>query len=294
MSCAPVLAAALVLLATPPLRGETAPPPSGAPQPPTTQTLENASYFFRAKDGTVLMLLSVGLLSAREGTGGRPAGDGAEYVGEVSVQETDRRGEPLPDALPRTVALEAAPPVEEGGRAGFFGRVYLHPGKTYAVRYAVTRGSRDEILVRNAVVGVPELTRGFSASSIVPAEQFGPARPAATRFQVGSEEVVPKVGETFRRSELLRLYLQVYDAALDSKTSTPRVDVAFRFFRSVNGRSKRYGKPFSVRGAAGASMGLALPIGDWPAGPYRVEVDLHDRVTEQRILAEGRFSIAED
>jgi hypothetical protein len=154
--------------------------------------------------------------------------------------------------------------------------------------------TRDEILVRNAVIGVPELTRGFSASSIVPAERFGPAGPEAADFQVGSEQVVPKAGGIFRRSELLRLYLQVYDAAIDARTSMPRVDVVFRFYRTVRGVSKRYGKPFSVRGAAGASMGLALPIGDWPDGPYRVEVELHDRVAEQRMTAEGRFSIAAD
>jgi len=252
--------------------------------------MENASYFFRAQDGSVLTILTLALRGAPEGTVKADAG----FAGEVSVEEAGRRGEPLPHTSPRTVPLEVMPLTGDGGRAAFFGRAYLHPGKTYAVRYTVTDGARDEILVRNDVVGVPDLASGFSASSIVPAEQFGPAGPTATRFQVGSEEVVPKAGGVFRRSELLRLYLQVYGAALDERTSMPRVDVVFRFYRVVNGRSKRHGKPFSVRGASGASMGLALPIGDWPEGSYRVAVELHDRVVEQRLTAEGRFSIAAD
>jgi hypothetical protein len=39
---------------------------------------------------------------------------------------------------------------------------------------------------------------------------------------------------------------------------------------------------------------LALPIGDWPTGPYRVEVELWDRVAERRTSAEGQFSIVAD
>jgi GWxTD domain-containing protein len=271
----------------------------GAPTPvvqPTrpTHALANDAYFFRASDGTVLTILAFQLFVEGDGQSTDPAGAPQPPVGAAMLEETTRRGETVPDAAQQTVALDPAPIAGAPGTATLFGRAYLEAGKTYAVRFTVKVPSRDEILVRNASVGVPQLSRGFSASSVVPAEQFGPAGRAASLFQVGSEEVVPKVGGTFRRSELLRLYLQVYDAAIDPKTTSPRVDVVFRFYRVVNGISKRQGKPFTVRGAAGASMGLALPIGDWPAGPYRVEVDLHDRIAEQRILAEGRFAIAAD
>ena len=286
-----VLAAASLAVWAAEARGT--PPPVAAPPP--AHAMENASYFFRARDGSILTLLTLDLRAGPAEAPSVAAGDGGPgFAGEVSVEETGRRGEALPNTSPRTVPLEVLPFTGTGARAAFFGTVYLQPGKTYSVRYAVTDGARDEILVRNAVVGVPDLTRGFTASSIVPAEQFGPAGPSAAHFQVGSEAVVPKAGAVFRRSELLRLYLQVYDAAIDAKTSLPRVDVVFRFYRAVNGRSKRHGKPFSVRGASGASMGLALPIGDWPEGAYRVEVELRDRVVEQRMTAEGRFSIASD
>ena len=260
----------------------------------STHALANDAYFFRASDGTVLTILAFQLFVESDDPTASPAGAQQPPVGAATLEETSRRGETVPDAAQQTVALEATPLAAAVGEATLFGRAYLEAGKTYAVRYAVKVPARDEILVRNASVGVPQLSRGFSASSVVPAERFGPAGRAVSPFQVGSEEVVPKVGGTFRRSELLRLYLQVYDAASDPKTGSPRVDVVFRFYRVVGGLSKRYGKPSTVRGAAGASMGLALPIGEWPAGPYRVEVDLHDRVADQRILAEGRFSIAAD
>jgi hypothetical protein len=131
-------------------------------------------------------------------------------------------------------------------------------------------------------------------SSVVPAEQYGPAKAEPSPFQVGSEEVIPKTGGAFRRSDLLRLYLQVYEAKVDPTTARRRVDVSFRFYRVVKGASKRHGKPFSIRAAARPSMGLALPIGDWPTGSYRVVVDLYDRVSTARTSAEASFSVVDE
>lgn len=269
--------------------------PSSSVEAPGVHALENATYFFRAQDGSVLTLLTVELLAEPEGGSAEPQGsDPAAYIGAASVEETGRRGEDLPYTSAREVALESVPPGGEGRSAAFFGRVYLQPGKTYAVRYAVKDGARDQLFVRNDLVGVPELNHGFSVSSVVPAEEYGPAVAGNDRFQIGSEEVVPKAGGLFKRSELLRLYLQVYDAARSIETATPRVDVVFRFYRLIKGATKRVGKPFSVRGATGASMGLALPIGDWPTGPYRVVVELHDRVSDARATAQGSFAIVDE
>jgi len=213
-------------------------------------------------------------------------------VAAVSLEELGRHGDPRAGAPVHTFPLEAsagapsAPPL-------FFGRVYLDAGRTYEARFAVQDTAQDAVVVRHATIGVPDLNAGFSVSSLVPAERFGPAGADAGTFQIGSEEVVPKPGAVFRRSELLKLYLQVYGAAVDPATSMPRVDVEYRFFRVVRGRAKKHGKPFSVRGAGGAAMGLALPIGDWPVGAYRVLVDLHDRVSGQRVSVERAFTVAE-
>jgi hypothetical protein len=252
--------------------------------------LELVPYYFRAQDGSVLALLA---LEVREGAVA-PTGEppGTVLLAAASLEETGRRGERVPDASVRSVVLDQA--AASGDVLAFFGRVYLKSGRTYAVRYALRDDARGEILVRQAVLTVPDLGSGFAASSLVPAERFGPAGSEAGRFQVGSEEVVPKVDASFRRSELLRLYLQVYGAATDPKRLSPRVDVVFRFQRLVQGVPKRFRKPFSVRETAGAAMGLALPIGDWPSGPYRVTVELRDRVGGEHVSVAGSFSIVED
>ena len=262
------------------------------PSSPTTHNLECEAFYFRAKDGSVLALLMLGLLSPGDDPPPVPAGGARPgYEGEAVVVESDRHGDDLPGAQERKIPLDVAPAAAGGGRATLYGRVYLQSGKRYAVRYIVTDSGRHEMYLKNTLLDVPHLEGGFSASSVVPAEEFGPAGSGHGTFQVGSEEVVPKPGGVFRRSDLLRLYLQVYDAAPDHETGNRRVDVEFRFYRLVKGSSKRHGKPLSMRGVTGASLGLGLPIGDWPAGDYRVVVELHDRVRDTRTTTEGTFSI---
>jgi GWxTD domain-containing protein len=250
--------------------------------------LEAAAYFFRAQDGNVLTLLSLELL----GTEPPPADAetaAAPYLGAVSI-------EPLGGSGPeQTVPLRLEPGGTPRGPALFSGEAYLEPGKTYTLRYAVKDGASDTILVRHTRLAVPDLNRGLASSSIVPAERFGPAVPEEeARHRVGSESVVPKAGAIFKHGDLLRLYLQVYDAAIDPRTNMPRVDVVFRFYVEVKGALRRVREPFSVRGASGASLGLALPVGDWPAGLYRVSVDLKDRVGGERTAAEAKFRIVAD
>ena len=255
-------------------RSSTAPEAAGASASESESTpvpFTDAAYFFRAEDGTVLTLLGLELDDRPEGNGVRAA---------VTLQ--DRTG-----GVARSLLLE---PMREKAVA-FLARTYLTPGASYAARFAAQDDARDEILVRHRRLDVPDLS-GFSASSVVPAERFGPAG-SDERLIVGSEEVLPRPGGVFRPGELLRLYLQVYGAAIDPKTSMPRVDVTFRFTSDVKTRTRSTREPLKIAGATGASMGLALPIGDWPAGTYRVDVDLHDRVSGSRAAVSGAFRIAD-
>jgi GWxTD domain-containing protein len=252
--------------------------------------LEAAPYYFRAQDGSVLVFVTLEIPDEHQPEA--PAAAPSRYLAAPSFERVDKRGARVTGSAIHTTALD---PVERTGHPPtFFGRAYLEPGKTYAARYALRDEARGELYVKDARLTVPELGPGLSASSLVLAERFGPAGGTSGPYRVGSEEVVPRVGASFRRSELLRLYLQVYGAAIDASRSTARVDVLFHFERVVNGKPKKFGKPFSVREAAGAAMGLALPIGDWPPGAYRVRVDLHDRVAGERVGVEGAFTIVDD
>jgi hypothetical protein len=282
----PAPAAAPAASSEAPAQGARAAAPVG--EEDGVHALEAAAYFFRAQDGNVLTLLSLELLGTRPPPADAQA-PSSPYLGAVSIEPVGGSG---PD---QTVPLRLEPGGTPRGPALFSGEAYLEPGKTYTLRYAVKDGASDTILVRHTRLSVPDLNRGLASSSIVPAERFGPAVPEEeARHRVGSESVVPKPGAIFKHGELLRLYLQVYDAAIDPRTNMPRLDVVFRFYVEAKGVLRRVREPFSVRGASGASLGLALPVGDWPAGVYRVSVDLKDRVGGERTAAEAKFRIVAD
>jgi len=271
-------------------------PPPIAAEPGEVEFTDDA-YYFRAADGSVLALLA---LEVEKGTVARgpvpsPAGTGSsvEPYGAVAWV-TDEWLEAGAFLEPRVtvVRFERGRNLSRQGGTLFGARAYLEPG-SYEVRYAV--GGPDRLRMRSRRLEVPDLgTDGFSASSVVPADHFGPATTATSSpFTVGSEEIVPRPGGIFHKGEPLRFYLQVYGATPDPESGESTIDVEFRFLRETRGRTRRHRRPLSIRGASGASMGLALPIGDWRPGDYRVVVDLHDRVSDARTTTEGAFHVVE-
>jgi GWxTD domain-containing protein len=269
------------------------------PQPGTREAdgmgglIREDAYFFESQEGSVLTILHVTFRPPR------PHGDAWDpdprnpgfaavaYVTEESGGAADARRHMEP------IDLAPHPATGEGDLLHFVGRVFLEPG-TYEARIAVGDSLQRTLSVHATTLTVPELGNGgFNASSVVAAETFGPV-PAGeiSPFAVGSEEVVPRAGGVFRRSEPLRIYLQVYGART-GPSGRPSVDVTFTFERDVGRRFKKQGEARSLRGATGASIGLALPVGDWPSGRYRVRVDLLDRIAGNRTNAEGEFFIAD-
>jgi GWxTD domain-containing protein len=255
--------------------------PAHGPPPPQPEVdagahLSTGTWFFQAADGSVLAVFA----ADAPVTADAPP-DAAVWI--WSAAEGIRGG-----SLHVPLDLADDSGAEEGwGR--FTGRAFLEPG-AYELRFAV-REAGGTLRVHSDRVEVPELGQGaLAASSVVPAERFGPASPRDAIFAVGSEEVVPRPGATFRRSESLRLYFQLYGAEPDAATLRPRVDLRVQF-SSVGRRLRRQGEPFVVRGASGASMGLSLPVGNWPPGEYQARIDLHDRVSGQRASTTGTFRI---
>jgi hypothetical protein len=257
--------------------------------------IQDRSYFFQASDGSVLALLT---LEIRLASAGRDASSDPTVPGRCAasawVVEIDTGAAALRPAFARRVDLAPLPNNVRPDRLFFTGRVLLEPG-LYEIRYAVEDQRTQQLAIRRDILDVPDLPLGeFSASSVVPAERFGPRQETSPSWwEVGSEEVVPRPAGAFRRGEPVRVYLQFYGAALDPRRNKPRVDVTFRFERLVAARYRLQDRERSASGVEGASLGLALPARGWPSGRYRVVVDLRDRVTGLRTSTEGVFTIVD-
>lgn len=256
---------------------------------PPLLDMEERAYFFRASDDSILTFLAIDI--GRDSIEG-PSPDAAG----AAVRLAETRAATTPGQAPwsRTIELQGRPFTAGPARLFFTGRAYLEPG-TYEASFAVEDRSAQRLAVRRRTIEVPRLAAGrFSASSVVPALRFGPVIDGqATPFAAGSEEVVPRPGGLFRRGEALQVYLQHYGAAPDPETGRPSVDVTFRFERDGDARfHPRAGRSWRFPRVEGESVGLALPIPDWPDGRYRVFVELTDRVSGATTFSEGEFRIS--
>ncbi len=262
---------------------------------PASPIVSDASYFFQAADGGIVSIL---VLEYRPepAAGATPvAAPEGQPEASASAWIMDERGRLAGrPQLEAALRLERRPDLESGGTMVFTGRAYLEPG-AYGARYAVEDRVGKSLAIRNVALTVPDIPLGeLAASTVVPAERFGPVvEGQRSPYAVGSEEVVPKPGAIFHHGEQLRVYFQVYGAARDPASRRPHLDVKFRFERAGSRKFVRHGQPAEVRGAAGESMGLTLPVDDWPPGDYRVAIDLVDRITGSRTTTEGRFRIAD-
>jgi GWxTD domain-containing protein len=286
-----------------PTAGEVGAPQWDAPEPRTTRKRGNASiagdddvirfdqdaYYFLAADGSVMTLFAVEVdgVEIEAATGDGP------YSAIAWVMDATARDRPRSSATVSLLALEPDTSGSRPGRLLLGGRLYLPAGE-YEVAYAVRNADAETLQVRFLPMVVPRLeTTRVSTSSVVPAESFGAAPEASgSPFAVGSDRVVPRPGGVFHRGEPLRIYLQVYGAGTAAEGESG-VDIRLRFARATGRRYKRHGKPLSLEGARGASVGLALPIGDWPPGDYRVEVEIRDRAAGKKTSTQGFFTIAE-
>ena len=251
------------------------PPPPPAAQTGAPSALRTGVWFFQASDGSVVALFAV------DAPQHAPAAQAAVWIWSAAAEAS---GGSL--HVPLTLAEDSG--AAEGWQR-FTGRAYLEPGG-YELRFAVGRRGRGRFASTESAWRSPSWgLAGWRPAPWSPRSGSGPPHRAISIFAVGSEEVVPRPGATFHRSEPLRLYFQLYGAEPDANTRRPRVDLRVRFSR-VGGR-RRVGDPFVVRGASGASMGLSLPVGNWPTGEYEARIDLHDRVSGQRATTTGRFRI---
>jgi hypothetical protein len=153
----------------------------------------------------------------------------------------------------------------------------------------------DPIKVRTglfrATVQVPERSSRFRFSDVVWASTLESLRYASLAshdepFLVGPFRVVPAFDSVFRPGDVLKLFFEVYDAALP-------VSVSYQLQgREDDGSWVDLGRPQESELRASAH-GWELPTGaDWPLGEYRVLLEVRDR--EGRMISrEIPFSLAE-
>jgi GWxTD domain-containing protein len=179
------------------------------------------------------------------------------------------------------------------------GRISLPPG-LYNSYFGIQNGATRELFSFSERLTVPDLREGtFALSGITLAARLEPApgQESDPPFLVGRLLVIPKMEAVYRTGTELAYFFQVYHPGKDPKTGDASLDLTYQFFladalqKTGEPTYKALGKPLFFENQIGLVHGYSFPLTGWPAGEFKLRIQVKDRVTGRSSETETRFSV---
>ncbi len=211
------------------------------------------------------------------------------------------------------VLVDVAAP-ESGGPIRISRALAVNPGD-YVVYLALreqgkTEGAKSSILQQTLTV--PDFSADtLSTSSVMLVERMG-TRPAALTpaeqlrrpYTIGTMEIVPAWRSTYATTDTLTTLFIIYGPANAADTNRPNVTVDYDFYQRSDGSETYFNRaPRQTFDAETLPIGFDLALGHqlvaersvslqaFPAGDYRIDIRVTDRVSGQSLGHEVFFSV---
>ncbi len=218
-----------------------------------------------------------------------------------------------PVAFEDLVLVDVSAP-ESGGPIRISRAFAVNPGD-YVVYLALreqgkTEGAKSSILQQTLTV--PDFSADtLSTSSVMLVERMG-TRPAALTpaeqlrrpYTIGTMEIVPAWRSTYATSDTLTTLFIIYGPATAADTNRPNVTVDYDFYQRSDGSESYFNRaPRQTFDAETLPIGFDLALGHqlvaersvplqaFPAGDYRVDIRVTDRVSGQSLGHDVFFSV---
>jgi len=150
---------------------------------------------------------------------------------------------------------------------------------------------------------VPEFdSESLSASSLIIADRIErvPTRSLGTgQFVIGSSKVRPRIGEEFKPSERMGIYLQVYNLGEDEATQRPQGAVTYQIAKldQPGELLLNFTEPIDqIRGASSRQMVIEklLPLNSLSPGEYQLKLKIADDVKNETITESRVFKVKQE
>lgn len=170
----------------------------------------------------------------------------------------------------------------------------LEPGR-YKVDVILRDTKSGAAGLRQVGFVVPEYPADrLSASSIVLAAKLENTESGAAvgPFMIGTTKVIPNLTGTFHRNQLVGVYLQVYNAAIDQTTLRPAADAEYVLLK--NGKEiARHTEDWRQINDAGQRLTLSRLIDSrtLEPGEYQIQVRIRDHVSGETIAPSAKFTV---
>jgi hypothetical protein len=197
-----------------------------------------------------------------------------------------------------------APVGADGGFVGSF-KVGLKPGK-YTLRVGVVDVKGGKGSLAEMPVEVPDLAKAesagdgsskavLSAASLlllrdvetVPAGGADPAHPFAA-FSLGDARLIPFFGSTFRKTDQLSIFFQVYDLAVDASGVADGM-ATISILKDGKTPIARTQNPINT--PVGGSVIGPVPLASYEPGKYVVQMKVVDKTGKKDLVQETPFEI---
>jgi GWxTD domain-containing protein len=123
----------------------------------------------------------------------------------------------------------------------------------------------------------------------VPAGTTDPHHPYAA-FEIGAARLVPFFGQSFRKTDAVSFFYQVYDLGVDATTGKADGVTELRILR--DGKTVVAKAPEArIEATVGGSVIGPVPLASYTPGRYVVELKLSDRVSKKDLVERTSFEI---
>lgn len=170
---------------------------------------------------------------------------------------------------------------------------------------------KPKMAVFKQTISIPDyLGKEFTTSSLLLADKVTMLTAALNADQqrespytIGNLQIIPKVGAKFAKTQELSVYFQIYNAALGS-AGKPDVLVEFGFYqKNADGEKGIFTTDPSILNASTLPPqfdivknplpgGGVWPLSSFPAGDFRLEIKITDKVSGKTLTKNVSFSVS--
>ena len=152
-------------------------------------------------------------------------------------------------------------------------------------------------VVRKAIAAPAYGGDQLKASSLILSEALWilDEAPDKDMFVLGDVHVRPSLLKSFSRTKTLGVYLQVYNAAFDQASLKPSLKARYKVSRgeeTVIDMTDEAGESIQFSSGQRVVLIANLPLNNLEPGKYSLEVEIHDRITDQRVTTRDKFQVA--
>ena len=139
----------------------------------------------------------------------------------------------------------------------------------------------------------------LASSSLILADKIErvPTRSLGTgQFVIGSSKVRPRIGEEFRRSEKMGIYMQIYNLGEDEETRRANGSVTYKIARLDKPEELLLDFTEDISTIRGASprqtvVEKLLPLANLEPGEYRLSLEVSDSVKNEVLMPSATFKV---